>query len=110
MTDAMYERGILHAGMTYSYAGELGNVNLGPFFSAWTDVGYSDPVCIEVEDRAYEDSLKSRKRALQQSGRYLEVITRWCIVRLVEITKNLCVGKSDYFGYDWIVRSSIPNT
>ena len=50
----------------------LGDVNWGRFFSALSDVGYDGPVCIEVEDRAYEGSLESRKDALRQSGRYLK--------------------------------------
>lgn len=29
------------------------------------------PVCIEVEDRAYEASLETHQAALRQSGRYL---------------------------------------
>ena len=33
------------------------------FFAALTDVGYRGPVCIEVEDRAYEGSLEDRERA-----------------------------------------------
>jgi hypothetical protein len=37
-----------------------------------TDVGYGGPVCIEVEDRAYEGSLESRMDALRQSARYLK--------------------------------------
>jgi hypothetical protein len=37
-----------------------------------SDVGYDGPVCIEVEDRAYEASLQSRQAALVQSGRYLK--------------------------------------
>jgi len=37
------------------------------FFAALTDVGYRGPVCIEVEDRAYEGSLGDRQRALRQS-------------------------------------------
>ena len=36
-----------------------------------TDVGYDGPICIEVEDRAYEGSLERRKASLRQSGRYL---------------------------------------
>jgi hypothetical protein len=39
-------------------------------------VGYRGPVCVEVEDRAFEDSLDSRKRALVQSRRYLEPFMR----------------------------------
>ncbi|MFM9961055.1 MAG: sugar phosphate isomerase/epimerase family protein [Planctomycetaceae bacterium] len=49
----------------------LGDVNWGKFFSALTDAGYRGPVCVEVEDRAYEDTLDSRKAALRQSATYL---------------------------------------
>lgn len=49
----------------------LGDVDWGRFLSVLGDVGYRGPVCIEVEDRAYEGSLESRKAALTQSGRYL---------------------------------------
>lgn len=48
----------------------LGEVNWSQFFSVLTEV-YSGPVCIEVEDRAYEGPLENRKRALAQSGTYL---------------------------------------
>ena len=50
----------------------LGDVDWGRFFSALSDVGYDGPVCIEVEDRAYEGALESRKDALRQSARYLK--------------------------------------
>ncbi|MBN2477435.1 MAG: sugar phosphate isomerase/epimerase [Pirellulales bacterium] len=49
----------------------LGDVAWGKFFSVLTDVGYQGPVCIEVEDRAYEGSLEARKTALRQSRNYL---------------------------------------
>ena len=49
----------------------LGDVNWGQLFSVLTDVGYGGAVCIEVEDRAYEGTLESRKAALRQSARYL---------------------------------------
>ena len=49
----------------------LGEVNWGRFFSVLGDVRYRGPVCIEVEDRAYEGSLEMRKAALRQSGMYL---------------------------------------
>jgi hypothetical protein len=32
---------------------------------------YAGPICIEVEDRAYEGPLENRKQALLQSGTYL---------------------------------------
>ena len=49
----------------------LGDVNWGRLFSVLSDVSYEGPVCIEVEDRAYEGSLASRRAALVQSARYL---------------------------------------
>ena len=49
----------------------MGDVNWSKFFSALTDTGYSGPVCVEVEDRAYEGDLELRKRSLQQSYTYL---------------------------------------
>lgn len=49
----------------------LGEVDWGRFFSVLGDSGYDGPVCVEVEDRAYEGSLESRKRALRQSHDYL---------------------------------------
>ncbi|MBM3495650.1 MAG: sugar phosphate isomerase/epimerase [Armatimonadetes bacterium] len=49
----------------------LGDVDWSAFFGALTDAGYDGPVCIEVEDRAYEGSLETRKEALRQSARYL---------------------------------------
>ena len=49
----------------------LGDVNWGRFFSVLGEIGYNGPVCVEVEDRAYEASLETRKAALRQSARYL---------------------------------------
>ena len=49
----------------------LGDVNWNQFFSVLTDVGYRGPVCVEVEDRAYEGTLELRKESLQQSAAYL---------------------------------------
>lgn len=49
----------------------LGEVDWGKFFSVLSDTGYQGPVCVEVEDRAYEGSLATRKQALAQSCTYL---------------------------------------
>jgi sugar phosphate isomerase/epimerase len=49
----------------------LGDVNWGQFFSILTDAGYQGPVCVEVEDRAYEHSLEARKASLIQSHTFL---------------------------------------
>jgi sugar phosphate isomerase/epimerase len=50
----------------------LGDVDWGQFFSTLQDAGYRGPVCVEVEDRAYEATLESRKASLRQSFRYLK--------------------------------------
>jgi sugar phosphate isomerase/epimerase len=49
----------------------LGEVNWGRFLSVLGDSGYDGPVCVEVEDRAYEANLAARKRALVQSHNYI---------------------------------------
>jgi sugar phosphate isomerase/epimerase len=49
----------------------LGDVDWGLFFSVLGDAGYRGPVCVEVEDRAYEATLGDRVASLAQSHRYL---------------------------------------
>ena len=49
----------------------FGEVDWGRFFSTLGDTGYKGPVCVEVEDRAFEDSLESRRLSLAQSHTYL---------------------------------------
>ena len=49
----------------------LGDIDWGAFFSALADVRYKGPLVIEVEDKAYEDSLESRKSAIRQSRDYV---------------------------------------
>ena len=49
----------------------LGDVDWGRFFSVLGETGYQGPVCVEVEDRAYEGSLELRQAALRQSLTYL---------------------------------------
>lgn len=50
----------------------LGDVNWGKFISALTDIRYQGCVCVEVEDRSFEDSLDSRKKSLILSKQYLD--------------------------------------
>lgn len=49
----------------------LGDVPWNRFFSVLTDIGYQGPVCVEVEDRAFETDLDARRRALRQSVNFL---------------------------------------
>lgn len=49
----------------------LGDIDWGRFFSTLAQCGYNGPVCIEVEDRAYEKTLEGRQGALRQSAHFL---------------------------------------
>jgi len=49
-----------------------GDVNWGTVISALSDIGYRGDILIEVEDRAYEDTLEDRKNAVRLSKRYME--------------------------------------
>lgn len=70
--ERLYQVGINGLGWHVPKLPGLGDVKWPEFFAALTDAGYDGPVCIEVEDRAYERSLDDRKRALRQSKRFLE--------------------------------------
>jgi len=49
----------------------LGDVDWGRLISVLGETGYDGPVCVEVEDRAYEKSLATRQAALRQSRTFL---------------------------------------
>lgn len=73
LPDKLAEVGILATPLEYHSPKlpGLGDVNWGKFFSALTDIRYDGAACIEVEDRAFEDSLEARKASLVQSRNYL---------------------------------------
>lgn len=50
----------------------LGDVDWGRYISALTDIGYEDAVCIEVEDKSFEQNIEDAKRAVILSARYLK--------------------------------------
>ena len=72
--DKLYEVGYLGYPLQYHTPKlpGLGDVNWEMFFSELSDTGYDGPVCIEVEDRAYEKNLQTRKNSLTQSRRFLK--------------------------------------
>ena len=49
----------------------MGAVDWGQFFSILGDTGYDGPVCVEVEDRSFEDDPASRRASLMQSHTFL---------------------------------------
>jgi sugar phosphate isomerase/epimerase len=70
--DRLYEHGVTGLGWAVPKIPGLGEVDWGRFFAALTEVGYDGPVCVEVEDRAFEGSRADRMRSLRQSKRFLE--------------------------------------
>ena len=52
----------------------LGDIDWSKFFSALYDIKYDGPVCVEVEDKAFEGSLESRKYSLALCKRFLDTL------------------------------------
>jgi sugar phosphate isomerase/epimerase len=69
--DRLQEVGILNLDWHTPKLPGMGDCDWGAFFGALTDIKYTGPVCVEVEDRAFEGTLEDRKRSLVQSYRYL---------------------------------------
>jgi sugar phosphate isomerase/epimerase len=49
----------------------LGQIDWGKFISALTDIKYRGAACIEVEDKAFEDTLELREQAVILSKRHI---------------------------------------
>jgi sugar phosphate isomerase/epimerase len=49
----------------------LGDVNWNNFFTAVTDIRYRGPLCIEVEDKAFEGSGADVQKAILTARNYL---------------------------------------
>lgn len=69
--EKLNQEGILALGWSTPKIPGLGEVNWNAFVSALTDVGYDGPICVEVEDRAFEHSLEGRKQSLRISRKVL---------------------------------------
>ena len=50
----------------------LGDVDWGKYISALTDIGYNGPVCIEVEDKAFESCRERIVDSIVLSAKYME--------------------------------------
>lgn len=50
----------------------LGDVDWGRYISALTDIGYDGPVCVEVEDKAFEGSPERIVDSIVLSRKYME--------------------------------------
>lgn len=71
--EKLNEHGILANPLTYHSPKlpGLGDINWAAYFSALHDIRYRGPVVVEVEDKAFEDSLEARKLALRTCREYL---------------------------------------
>ena len=49
----------------------LGDIDWNKFFSALKDVDYRGAACIEIEDKAYEESIETKIQALHLSKKYI---------------------------------------
>lgn len=74
LPDSLEEVGIMAAPLEYHSPKlpGLGDVDWGSYFSALTDIRFSGSACVEVEDRAYEESFEARKASLVQSRSYVK--------------------------------------
>ena len=50
----------------------LGDINWGAYISALYDIGYNGCVALEIEDKAFENTLEDRKYSLLQSKKYID--------------------------------------
>jgi sugar phosphate isomerase/epimerase len=74
--DALNEVGILATPLEF-HSPKLpgrGDIAWEKFFSTLKQVGYDGDVCIEVEDRDFEETLEGRQEALRQSARFLRYL------------------------------------
>ena len=65
------DRGIHGLGWSTPKIPGLGAINWAAWISSLTDVGYRGPVCIEVEDDSFRDTLDARKQSLRISRNVL---------------------------------------
>ena len=68
----------------------LGDVPWNRFFSVLTDIGYQGPVCVEVEDRAFEADLDARRRACGRAQ--LPAAVFWIAVTCHRLGFRFCLS------------------
>lgn len=69
--ELLYQRGVLGLGWHEPKIPGLGDIDWPGFFRTLREIGWERPVVIEVEDRAFEDSLEGRKTALRRARDYV---------------------------------------
>lgn len=71
--ELLHQRGNLGLGWHDPKIPGLGDIDWTDFVRTLEEVGYDGAVCIEVEDRAFEDSLEGRKRAIREAKGHIEL-------------------------------------
>lgn len=69
--DKLNELGNLVQGWSTPKIPGFGDVDWNRFVAACGDVGYDGPLCVEVEDDAFSETLEKRKQSLRISGNVL---------------------------------------
>ncbi len=72
---SLYELGVLGLKWHVPKIPGLGDIDWAEFCETLEDLDYRGAVCIEVEDRAFGDSLGGRKRAIHESKRHIDLVT-----------------------------------
>lgn len=71
--EKVYECGIMGLKWHDPKIPGLGDIDWVEFSKALKEVDYKGDVCIEVEDKAFEENLESRKEAVRQSKRHIDL-------------------------------------
>ncbi len=69
----LYERGLMGLKWHDPKIPGLGDIDWKEFCEVLIEVGYDGYTCIEVEDRAFEESLEGRKRAIREAKRHIDL-------------------------------------
>lgn len=72
--ELLFQRGYLGLGWHVPKIPGLGDIDWDKYFRDLDEIGWQGPVVIEVEDRAFEGSLKDRMEAVRRSKRYLDSV------------------------------------
>ena len=70
----LYERGVMGLKWHAPKIPGLGDIDWHEYCRTLDEVGYDGYTCIEVEDRAFEDSLEGRKQAIRESKRHIDLV------------------------------------
>lgn len=74
--EKLYERGVMGLKWHEPKIPGLGDIDWAEYCRTLGEIGYDGYTCIEVEDRAFEESLESRKEAVRESKRHIDLVRK----------------------------------